>query len=130
MKSAGVGKIFEDGQIVFRQGEVGECLVVVQDGEVEVIDETAGRETILRIARTNDIVGEEAVFERERRATTVRARGTVRVLTITRRHLLRRINEDPSLAFNLAQKMSRRIRELSAEVVKLRHQIDGTAGRA
>ena len=130
MKGAGVGKIYDDGQIVFRQGEVGDCLFVVQDGEVEVIDETAGHETLLRVARTNDIVGEEAVFERERRATTVRARGTARVLTISRRHLLRRINEDPSLAFNLVQKMSRRIRELNAEVVKLRHQIGGTTRRA
>ena len=127
MKSAGLGKIYEDGQIVFRQGEAGDCLFVVQDGEVDVIDETGGRETLLQVAGINELFGEEVVFERRTHATTVRARGRTRILTITKRNLLRRINEDPSLAFNLVERMSRRIRELHAEVVRLRHQLAANA---
>ena len=126
MRSGGLGKIYEDGQVVVRQGDAGDCLFVIQGGEVEVIDETDGCETLLRVAGSDEIVGEEVVFERETRAATVRARGRARILTISRRHLLKRINEDPSLAFNLVQKMSRRIRELGAEIVKLRHQLELT----
>ena len=122
MRNAGVGRIYEDGQIVFKQGEPGDCLFVVQEGEVEVIDETHGRETVLRIAGCNELFGEEVVFERQVRFATVRARGEARILTIKKRNLLKRMNEDPSLAFNLVEKMSQRIRQLHVEVVRLRHQ--------
>lgn len=124
MKHGGLGRFYEDGQIIFRQGQPGDCLFRVQDGEVEVIDETGGRDTLLRVAGCNELIGEEVVFERERtRAATVRARGRARVLTISKRTLIRRINDDPTLALSLMETMSRRVRELSAEVVKLRQQL-------
>ena len=123
MKHGGLGKVYEDGDLVFRQGEPGDCVFRVQDGEVEMIDETDGRETLLRVAGCNELFGEE-VFERAgTRAATVRARGRARVLTISKRTLIRRINEDPTLALSLIETMSRRVRELNAEVIKLRRQL-------
>lgn len=130
MTTAELGRIYQDGEIVFRQGDVGDCLYVVQDGEVEIIDESGGSETLLRVAGRNELFGEMAVFERERRSATIRARGQARILTIDKKNFLRRINEDPSLAFNIVQTMSRRVRELSAEVVRLRHQLAGTVQSA
>ena len=124
MTSGGLGKVYEDGQVVFRQGDPGCCLFVVQEGEVEVIDESGGRETVLRVAGRNELFGEMAGFEREKRSATVRARGRTRILTIDKKNFLRRINEDPSLAFNLVERMSRRVRELSAEVVRLRQRLE------
>lgn len=123
MTSGELGRIYHDGEIVFRQGDVGDCLYVVQDGEVEIIDETGGRETLLRVAGRNELFGEMAVFEREKRSATIRARGEARILTIDKKNFLRRINEDPSLAFNLVERMSRRVRELSTEVVRLRNRL-------
>ena len=123
MTSAALGRVYQDGEIVFRQGDLGECLYVVQEGQVEVVDETGGRETLLRVAGKDELLGEMAVFERERRSATIRARGQARLLTIDRKNFLRRINEDPSLAFNVVQRMSQRVRDLSAELVKLRHEL-------
>jgi CRP/FNR family transcriptional regulator len=129
MTSGALGRTYEDGEIVFRQGDVGDCLYVVQEGEVEVIDESGGRETLLRVAGPNELFGEMAVFEHERRSATIRARGRTRILTIDKKNFLRRINEDPSLAFNLVQRMSHRVRELSAEVVRLRQRLAETPQR-
>ena len=129
MKHAGLGKVYEDRQIVFRQGDPGDCLFRVQDGEVEVIDETGGREIFVRVACCNDLFGEEVMFERDgTRLTTARARGRVRLLTISKRTLIRRINDDPTLALNLIETMSRRVRQLSAEVAKLRQQLATAQG--
>jgi CRP-like cAMP-binding protein len=50
----------------------------------------------------------------------VRALGDVRVLTIDKKTFLRRVHEDPSLAFRILQKMSYRIRELDTELVRLK----------
>jgi CRP-like cAMP-binding protein len=61
-----------------------------------------------------------AIFERVVRSATVRARGRARVLTLDKRNFLRRIDEDPSLAFRIVETMSRRVRELSRQVAELR----------
>jgi CRP-like cAMP-binding protein len=69
-----------------------------------------------------------AIFQKETRSATVRAKGTARVLTLDKKNFLRRINEDPSLAFRIIETMSRRVRELSTQVVELRKQLDGKNG--
>jgi len=123
MTTGALGKVYADGEIICRQGDVGDCLYVVQEGEVEVVHESNGRETLLHVAGRNELLGEMAVFEREARSATIRARGQARLLTIDKKNFLRRVNEDPSLAFNLVELMSRRVRELSKEIAQLRHQV-------
>ena len=50
----------------------------------------------------------------------MRALGEVRVLTVDKKNFLKRIHEDPSLAFRVVQTMSRRVRELSDELARLK----------
>jgi CRP/FNR family transcriptional regulator len=95
-------------------------MYVVQEGEVEVYTEQEGEEVSLAVRKAGELIGEMAIFEREVRSASVRARGEARVLTLDKRNFLRRINEDPSLAFRIVQAMSERIRELSEEVARLR----------
>jgi CRP-like cAMP-binding protein len=59
---------------------------------------------------------------------TVRALGQARVLSVDRRNLMRRIHEDPSLAYRMLLKMSQRIRDLSTEVARLDEDLSGRAG--
>ena len=120
MSKGALGKVYHDREVIVRQGEAGDGLFVIQEGRLEILSENHGRETRLRIAGEGELIGEMAVFEREVRSATVRALGEARVLTIDRRNFLRRLNEDPSLAFRLVETMSRRIRELSAEIVNLK----------
>jgi CRP-like cAMP-binding protein len=115
-----LGKIYQNGEVIVRQGEIGDCLYVIQEGQVEVLLEKDGEETRLRVAGKGEILGEMAVFERVTRSATVSALGEVRVLTVDKKNFLRRIQEDPSLAFRLVQMMSRRVRELSDEVARLK----------
>jgi CRP/FNR family transcriptional regulator len=119
MSQGALGKVYHDREIIVRQGEAGDGLFVIQEGQLEILSENAGRETRLRVAGKGELIGEMAVFDRQLRSATVRALGEARVLTVDRKNFLRRINEDPSLAFRIVETMSRRIRELSVEVVRL-----------
>ena len=119
MSQAALGRFYMDGEIVVRQGDVGDSMFVVQDGEVEIVAEENGTEVVLRSAGRNAILGEMAIFERQPRSATIRAKGRVRILTLDKRNLLRRINEDPSLAFQMIETMSHRVRTLSHDVVEL-----------
>ena len=120
MATGDLGKTYQNGDVIVRQGDVGDCLYVIQEGQVEVLLEKDGETTRLRVAGKGEILGEMAVFERVTRSATVSALGEVRVLTVDKKNFLRRIQEDPSLAFRLVQIMSRRIRELSDEVARLK----------
>jgi CRP/FNR family transcriptional regulator len=121
VNTGSLGTIYEDGEIIISQGAEGNCMYVVQAGQVEVYVEKDGREILLAVRGAGDFFGEMALFEREVRSASVRARGQARVLTIDKKNFLHRIHEDPSLAFSIVQAMSSRIRELSAEVVKLKN---------
>jgi CRP-like cAMP-binding protein len=120
-----LGRIYQDGEIVVRQGDPGDCLFVVQDGQLEVVREDGGKETLLRVLGKDEIVGEMAVFERRTRSATVRARGEARVLTLDRKNFLRRMGEDPTLAFRILETQSRRIRDLTEQLSAIRRVVDG-----
>ena len=115
-----LGRAYEDGEVVVRQGDNGDRMYVVQEGEVEVVVEQDGREVRLGVRKAGDFFGEMAIFEREVRMATVRALGSARILSVDRKNFLRRVHEDPSLAYRIVQAMSGRIRELSAEVARLK----------
>lgn len=120
METGALGKVYRDGEVIVHQGEAGDCMYVIQTGQIEVFQEKEGKEVRLAVLGEGDFFGEMALFEREVRSATVRALGDVRVLTLDKRTFLRRVHEDPSLAFRILQKMSYRIRELDAEIVRLK----------
>lgn len=118
MQSGSLGKVYKDREVIVRQGEAGDCMFIVQSGRVEVLMEDAGKETILSVMGNGDIFGEMSLFDRSPRSATVRAQNEARVLTIDKRTFLRRVHEDPSLAFRILEKMSRRIRTLNEELAQ------------
>ena len=115
---ARLGKKYAKGEVVFRQGETGDCMYVIQKGEVEAIAEADGREVRLRTMGRNEFFGEMALFEKEMRTATIRATKSTRLLTIDKKNFLGGIHEDPSLAFRIVQTMSHRIRDLTERLAK------------
>lgn len=116
MSPSGLGRLLEDGEIIVRQGESGDCMFAIQDGRLEVIKTGKRGDVQVAVLGKGDIFGEMSIFEKEVRSATVKALGRARVLTVDKRTFLRRVQEDPTLAFNLVRMMSQRIRKLSAEL--------------
>ena len=77
-----LGKIYQDGEVIVRQGEVGDCMYVIQEGQVEVVTDEDGTEVRLAVLGEREFFGEMSIFDREVRMATVRALGPVRVLTV------------------------------------------------
>jgi CRP-like cAMP-binding protein len=124
METGDLGKTYDDGEIITRQGDVGDCMYVIQQGQVQVLVENDGVEMPLRIAKEGEFMGEMAIFDREERSATLRALGEARLLTIDKKNFLKRIHKDPSLAFRLVQTMSKRVRDLSNEIARLKNTAD------
>lgn len=118
MEAGVLGRTYRDGEIIVRQGDIGECMYVIQEGQVEVFRSEDCRCVPLATLGKEDFFGEMSIFERERRSASVRAIGEVRILTIEKKTFLRSIHEDPSLAFRLVERLCHRIRELDGEIVR------------
>ena len=123
MDTGALGKVYGDGELIIRQGDVGEHMYVIQEGSVEIFMEKGGKEVKLAEKGQGDFIGEMAIFDRDLRSASVRALGVVRVLTVDKRNFLRRIHADPSLAFRIVEAMSLQIRTLNDEVAQLRGRI-------
>lgn len=124
-----LGKTYRPGEIIVRQGEVGECMYVIQDGDVDVLKEENGIQTVVDSMHTGDMFGEMAIIERTVRSSTVRAASPVRIMTIDKKTFVRRIHEDPSLALSVLKVMSQRVRKLDFEVAALKEELARYLGR-
>jgi CRP-like cAMP-binding protein len=119
----GLGRFYQDGALIIKQGDPGNCMYVIRSGKVDVIIEENGQETNLTTLQEGDFFGEMSLFEKEKRSTSVKARGQVQIITIDKKTLLKRIKEDPTLAFRLLEKMSLRLRELNQKISN-QYQVD------
>ncbi len=101
---------FNDGDLIFEEGDDSREMYVVVDGEVIVTKRSSAREITLATLRKGDIVGEMSLLESLPRSATARARGTTRLLAIQPGGFLLKIRRDPTFAFEMLQTLSRRIR--------------------
>lgn len=78
-------RVVEPGEEVVRQGTLGDCLFVVEEGELEVVRSLPGDdEEVLVTARPGMLLGELAVLDRGARAASLRAvrRSVLRVIAL------------------------------------------------
>ena len=120
MKPNALGKVYQPGEVIFRKGDAGDCMFVIQEGQVEVVGEFGGQEVRLGVCEPGDLIGEMAIFEHQAHSATVRALGKARVLTVDEKTFLRYVHQDPSLAYQLLKMMSNRIRRLDTEMAHLK----------
>lgn len=116
MKSGELGKIYQSGEVIIKQGEPGDCMYVIQSGEVEILRDKDDKQIQIAVRKSGDFFGEMALFSREVRSATVKALGEARVLTVDKKNLLKSIQKDPSLAFRIIETLSKRVRDLSEEI--------------
>jgi NADH dehydrogenase len=80
-----VRELYEAGQIIIRQGDIGRSMYLVQSGSVEVVaTEPDGTEKRLAVLDAGSHFGEIAVLQNARRSATVRALQPVTLLRLSR----------------------------------------------
>jgi NADH dehydrogenase len=75
-------EVYEPGQEVVRQGEIGKRLYVIWKGEAEVVRSGPNGEESLAVLGAGSHFGEAAVFENVRRNATVRAKTRLEVISL------------------------------------------------
>ena len=108
---------YEEGDVVFAEGEPGEALYVVVSGRVGIEREPRqGRVQRLETLTARQYFGEQTIFDgapNENRAVAV---GRVHLLSIRREPLLALIRRSPDLSMSLVMVLSQRLREADSKL--------------
>ncbi len=108
---------FGEGEKVFREGELGDTLFLILEGEVAVIkDCDADKEIELDSIGPGEYFGEMALFGDDRRSATIRVRTAARFLSLQKQELQEIVREYPQIALHVCKVLSGRIRGLHGKI--------------
>ena len=111
---------YAPGQLLFRQGDVGDAAYVVLSGKAEVmVDLPAGQIKVAEVD-PNSIVGEIAILCNVSRTATVRATTAVEALRIRKDHFLRLLGEYPEMTVEIMRVLADRLSHTTAELTEER----------
>ncbi len=104
-------KEMEHGEVLFREGDPGENFYVVVNGELEVLKSGSGAEDLLlNILREGEYLGEMGLLmPGGHRTATVRARGKVNLLSMSRPQLLELTRVYPEISSSMVRVLSQRL---------------------
>lgn len=97
-------EIYDSGQIIFREGESGDCAYFIQSGEVEMIRHENGSEYVIAKLSEGEYFGEKALISSSPRTATIRAATQTRVGVIRKRSFLTMIVVMPTAGENVTNK--------------------------
>jgi len=75
---------YKDGDVIVREGELGVAFYVVAQGQVEVFKGSDNNVEVLATLGENSFFGEMALFDNHVRSASVRAKGNVECLVLTK----------------------------------------------
>ena len=111
---------YAPGQMLFRQGDVGDAAYVVLSGKAEVmVDSPTGQIKVAEVD-PNSIVGEIAILCNVSRTATVRATTAVEALRIRKDHFLRLLAEYPEMTVEIMRVLADRLSHTTAELTEER----------
>jgi len=127
---------FDDGKLLCRQGDPGDAAYLIIEGEVEIVLEgPAGPLTVATIG-ANEIVAEMAILCDSPRNASVRAKGRVVALRISKEPFMRMVREFPAMAVSIMRELAQRLdstnnqlRRALAETQRLREGVGAPASQ-
>ncbi|MBI4916215.1 MAG: cyclic nucleotide-binding domain-containing protein [Acidobacteria bacterium] len=111
---------FESGTVIFRDGDPGREMYIIQSGSVRISRAVNGEERELAVLEKGDFFGEMAILEDyPERSATASAITDVEVLRLSSADLDEMLQRRPWIAVRMMAKLSERLREANRRVEEL-----------
>lgn len=106
-------EVFSDGEELGHEGDVGDVMFIIINGEVKVYSQRDGQEYEIARRKAGDYVGEMSIIGREPRMASLVAVGDVRTLCIDQKSFEGLIRERPDVSLAVMQALTKRLKEAS-----------------
>ncbi len=112
------GRDFRAGDVLFREGEHGEEMYVIQSGVVQILKSVGGAERPLAALGRGEFLGEMALLNDKPRTATAVVLEDAKCLVIDRATLEQMITSSAEIALRLVKKLARRL-DSADEMIQL-----------
>jgi len=99
------------GDFVYKEGDTGKELFIIQEGKIEIVKAQAGETVKPVVLGPGDFFGELSLFEDQRRDTSAKGITPYRLLRIDRTTLDQLVQENPEIAVRMLYRLASRLRE-------------------
>jgi CRP/FNR family transcriptional regulator, cyclic AMP receptor protein len=116
------GREYEPGDVLFREGESGDVMFVIQSGAVRITKGIEGDERVLATLGPGEFVGEMAILNGKPRNATAKVIEPARCLVIEARMLESMLARNAEIAIRLIKKLTKRLDAVDSLVEILMHR--------
>jgi serine phosphatase RsbU (regulator of sigma subunit) len=105
-------KVLKDGDILFREGDVGKSFFIVTGGQLEIVQAMGTQEErVLKIVEQGEFLGEMCLLVPDSlRSAAARSVGQTFLLELQRHRFEDMLREQPDFAYQMIQELSDRLR--------------------
>lgn len=103
-------------EVLFVEGSTGDRAYVIQEGQVEIIKSSGGREILLAIRTRGEVIGEMSLLESAPRIASARARTASLLLAITQEQIDHLLSTSPSAVRAMLHTFVGRLRSTDAQL--------------
>ena len=102
---------YPEGEMIFRQGDEGSSLFLIEDGAVEISYGEGRGKVVLATLFTGQYFGELSLFDGCPRSATATCAKQSRLIRLDRADLVDFVNKNPAAALRIIAEMSERLRQ-------------------
>ncbi len=110
------GQVLESGRDLFKEGDPGDTMYIIQKGRIKITKRVNNVEKILMVMGKGDFLGEMALIRQTPRTATATAIDTCELLTFNRNGFVSMISKNSSIAMNIIEKLCLRLEKADNQI--------------
>ena len=110
------GRVCPTGTVLFREGEPGHEMFIIQKGRVQLTRNLRGVEKILAVLPTGELFGEMAIINQKPRSATATVIEESRLLVLDQVTFEKMIKDNTEIAVRIIKKLSARLEQANFQV--------------
>jgi CRP-like cAMP-binding protein len=115
------GREFTTGDVLFREGDPGDHMYVIQAGAIRITKNVAGTDRVIAILGAGEFLGELAILNDKPRVATATVVSDARCLVIEAKTLESMVTRSGEIAMRLIKRLAKRIDAADALIELLMH---------
>jgi len=113
--SMGLEKVLKNGEILFREGDVGDEMYLIKAGRIKIVKKVGEETKTLAVLTEGDFFGEMAVIDGSPRSATSVSDGETQLITFDKIVFRKKIGEEPLIEY-IVTELARRLRKADEQI--------------